>query len=107
MRRCEAIAVSTGVKVTHLAFVQRAENVVLLGPSRPARTLQFCSLISDRDLQCFTLHSQFAERFKYMRSTRDNDSSPGAGRRQYLTVLFSDLSGSTRLGEQMEAEDFA
>lgn len=33
--------------------------------------------------------------------------SPGAGRRQYLTVLFSDLSGSTRIGAQMEAEDFA
>ena len=42
-----------------------------------------------------------------MRSTTEDDPSPSAGRRQYLTVLFSDLSGSTRLGEQMEAEDFA
>lgn len=29
------------------------------------------------------------------------------GRRRYLTVLFSDLSGSTRLGELMEAESYA
>lgn len=42
-----------------------------------------------------------------MRSTEAEDPSPSAGRRQYLTVLFSDLSGSTRLGAQLEAEDFA
>lgn len=42
-----------------------------------------------------------------MRSTEEDEPSPSAGRRQYLTVLFSDLSGSTRFGEQMEAEDFA
>jgi class 3 adenylate cyclase/tetratricopeptide (TPR) repeat protein len=30
-----------------------------------------------------------------------------AGHRRHLTVLFADLSGSTRMGEQMEAEDFA
>lgn len=35
-------------------------------------------------------------------------ASPGlAGHRRHLTVLFSDLSGSTCMGEQMEAEDFA
>jgi class 3 adenylate cyclase/tetratricopeptide (TPR) repeat protein len=42
-----------------------------------------------------------------MRSTKEDDPSPGEGRRQYLTVLFSDLSGSTRLGGQMETEYFA
>jgi class 3 adenylate cyclase/tetratricopeptide (TPR) repeat protein len=30
-----------------------------------------------------------------------------SGQRRHLTVLFADLSGSTRMGEQMEAEDFA
>ena len=37
-------------------------------------------------------------------------SSAGAGalgRRRYLTLMFSDLSGSTPLGAQMEAEDYA
>src|SRR5438067_9098531 len=29
------------------------------------------------------------------------------GRRRYLTLLFSDLSDSTRLGELMEAENYA
>lgn len=29
------------------------------------------------------------------------------GQRRYLTLLFADLSGSTSLGEQMEAEDYA
>ena len=43
-----------------------------------------------------------------MRVTEEKaDSFPSTGRRQYLTVLFSDLSGSTRIGAQMEAEDFA
>ncbi|MDE2454551.1 MAG: AAA family ATPase [Burkholderiales bacterium] len=30
-----------------------------------------------------------------------------AGRRRHLTILFSDLASSTRIGELMEAEDFA
>lgn len=42
-----------------------------------------------------------------MRSTKGDDPSLNSGRRQYLTVLFSDLTGSTRFGERMEAEDFA
>jgi class 3 adenylate cyclase/tetratricopeptide (TPR) repeat protein len=42
-----------------------------------------------------------------MRSIEDDDPSLNGGRRQYLTVLFSDLAGSTRFGERMEAEDFA
>ena len=29
------------------------------------------------------------------------------GRRRYLTLMFSDLSGSTPLGAHMEAEDYA
>lgn len=32
---------------------------------------------------------------------------PGSARRRYLTILFSDLSGSTKLGAAMEAEDYA
>ncbi|MDE2093001.1 MAG: AAA family ATPase [Burkholderiales bacterium] len=37
----------------------------------------------------------------------DPDTEGGGGRRRYLTVLFSDLSDSTRLGELMEAEPYA
>ena len=32
---------------------------------------------------------------------------PVVGRRRYLTVMFSDLSDSTRLAGSMEAEDFS
>ena len=42
-----------------------------------------------------------------MRSFKVEDPSRTTGRRRYLTVLFSDLTGSTRFGEQLEAEDFA
>ncbi|HEY8708323.1 MAG TPA: AAA family ATPase, partial [Burkholderiaceae bacterium] len=37
----------------------------------------------------------------------DADADGGGGRRRYLTILFSDLSDSTRLGELMEAEPYA
>jgi class 3 adenylate cyclase/tetratricopeptide (TPR) repeat protein len=37
----------------------------------------------------------------------DPVSPDAAGQRRYLTLLFADLSGSTTLGEQMEAEDYA
>lgn len=37
----------------------------------------------------------------------DTDTDGGGGRRRYLTILFSDLSDSTRLGELMEAEPYA
>ena len=36
----------------------------------------------------------------------DSPSLEAAGQRRYLTLLFADLSGSTTLGEQMEAEDY-
>ena len=42
-----------------------------------------------------------------MRHTEDNQSTSVSGHRRYLTVLFSDLSESTRLGEQMQTEDYA
>lgn len=34
-------------------------------------------------------------------------AAPGGPRRRYLTIVFSDLSDSTRLGASMEAEDYA
>ncbi len=37
----------------------------------------------------------------------DPVSPDAAGQRRYLTLLFADLSGSTTLGEEMEAEDYA
>ena len=42
-----------------------------------------------------------------MHGAVEDDFLPIAGHRRYLTVLFSDLSGSTRFGVQMEAEDYA
>ena len=39
--------------------------------------------------------------------SRDPDFDAAQGQRRYLTLLFSDLSGATSLGEQMEAEDYA
>lgn len=37
----------------------------------------------------------------------DDDATDAPGRRRYLTILFSDLSESTRLGELMESEFYA
>ena len=40
-------------------------------------------------------------------SPRSPNSPSHHGERRHLTLLFSDLSDSTRLGEVMEAEDYA
>lgn len=41
-----------------------------------------------------------------VRALNMNTERRGSPRRRYLTILFSDLSGSTRLAEKLEAEDY-
>ncbi|HJV70330.1 ATP-binding protein [Ideonella sp.] len=42
-----------------------------------------------------------------MQVTREPTEIAGIGRRRYLTVLFTDLSGSTQLGDLLQAEHYA
>ncbi|MFO1337346.1 MAG: AAA family ATPase [Burkholderiaceae bacterium] len=42
-----------------------------------------------------------------MQVTHESTEIAGIGRRRYLTVLFTDLSGSTQLGDLLQAEHYA